>query len=91
MSDDQVRAALRDAFATDDGASAAWSQTAPEIKAKCVAYAAAADTDEDRASRARDVVRLAAAGPLHVLGAGLPGAPDYLRHGFGGGLEHHTG
>jgi hypothetical protein len=90
MSDDEVMAALGAAFAADDGASAAWSQTAPEIKAECVAYVAAAKTDEVRTSRAREVARLAASGPIHEQSAGLPGAPDYLRHGFGG-LEYPGG
>ena len=90
MSGDEVMAALRAAFAADEDASAAWSQTAPEIKAKCVAYVAAAETDKDRGSRAREVARLAASGPIHELGAGVSGVPDHLRHGFGG-LEYPGG
>ena len=87
MSDDEVLAALRAAFAEDDDASAAWSQTSPEIKARCVAYVGAASSDEDRRARALEVARLAAAGPIHEVGAGAPGAPEHLRHGFGGLLR----
>jgi hypothetical protein len=87
MPDDEVLAAFRAAFADDDAASAGWSQTAPEIKEKCVTYVAAAGTDEGRLSRAREVARLAAAGPIHEAGAGLPGVPDHLRHGFGGLMQ----
>lgn len=87
MSEDVALAALRAAFAGNDDASAAWSQSAPDIKAKCIAYVAAAGNDEDRQSRAREVERLAASGPINEEGAGLPGAPDHLRHGFGGLLR----
>jgi hypothetical protein len=91
MSDDEVIAELRAAFAGNDDASAAWSETAPEIKAKCVAYVTAARTETDRRTRAREVARLAASGPIHEVGEGLPGVPDYLRHGFGGLLQPPAG
>jgi hypothetical protein len=80
MSDEEVVAALRAAFAGDDDASAAWSQTAPEIKARCVAYVAAAKTDEARRARASEVAQLASSGPLHELGTGPAGVPEHLRH-----------
>jgi hypothetical protein len=90
MSEDEAWVALRAAFAGNDAASAAWSQTAPDIKGKCIEYVAAAGSDEDRRSRAGEVERLAAAGPIQELGVGLPGTPDHLRHGFGG-LLHPPG
>ena len=84
MSDKEAMSALGDAFAGNDDASAGWSQTAPDIKSRCIAYVAAADGAALRVRRARDIARLAAAGPIHEGGAGEPGAPDFLRHGFGG-------
>ena len=82
MSDDAALHALGEAFADDDAASAAWSQTAPEIKARCIAYVAAADGESERRTRARDVHRLAAAGTIHEHGPGLPELPLYLRNAW---------
>jgi hypothetical protein len=90
MSDDPAWAALRDAFAGNDTASAGWSQSAPDVKARCIAYVAKAADGDDRQFRARKVAGLAAAGPIHEEGAGLSEAPDYLRHGYGG-LEYPQG
>lgn len=87
MSDADAMNALREAFAGDDDASASWAETSPEIKAKCVEYVLAAETKGDRKSRAQEVARLAAGGPIRELGAGAPGTPDHLRHGFGGLLR----
>lgn len=89
MAGDEALDALRAAFAGNDDASAAWSQTPPETKAKCITYVDEAGTDQDRQSRAREVARLAARGPIHELGPGTPDVPDYLRHGFGGLLPPH--
>jgi hypothetical protein len=90
MSDDQAWAALRDAFAGNDAASAGWSQSAPDIKTRCIAYVAKAADGDDRRSRARKVAGLAAAGPIQEEGTGLPEVPEHLRHGFGG-LEYPRG
>jgi hypothetical protein len=84
MADEEAWAALRDAFAGHDDASAAWSQTAPDIKARCVSYVTQAESTSDRQHRAREVARLAAAGTIHEVGAGLPEVPDYLRRALGG-------
>jgi hypothetical protein len=88
VSDDEAWSALRDAFAGDDSATAAWSQTAPDIKARCISYVAQAESESDRQGRARNVARLAAAGPIHEVGAGLPELPGHLRGFLGAaGLE----
>jgi hypothetical protein len=80
-------AALAAAFATHDDASANWSQSAPEVKEKCLEYVAAGSGDAERTARAHEVLRLASAGPIHEIGPGLPQVPPGLPYGFGG-LEY---
>jgi hypothetical protein len=81
---DQAWSALREAIADNDDASAAWSQTAPEVKQRCGAYVAAAVSDVERRSRAREVATLAAAGPIQEIGAGSPEVPSHVRLGAAG-------
>jgi len=81
-----ARRVLADLVGGDDAAAAGWAESSPESKEECLRYVAKARDDRGRRSRAEEVRRVAAKGPLRPLGVASNSGEswEWLRWAAGG-------